>query len=300
MAGSLSYKGDNKWLLRVSCGYTATGKQRRITKTIKAKSKKEAEKQLALFYLETTGKLVVDNQITFSEFVEYWRIRHSKRVGAITMERYMQMLESRILPVFGKKKLDKITDEHILQFMLSLESKNQRLDNRKEEYLSSVTIHKHFKLLQFIFNKACQWKYLGNNPCKDVPKDMLPIMESESYTIWNKENLKEFLAILDNEQVTLGTVKNKLIFYIALTTGARRGETLGLTWDCVDLENKIIKIEKSMKYVNGREPFSDKPKTKASRRYLYFDDFTCDLFSAYKSMITAWMRSMNVKNRLKI
>ncbi len=116
MAGSLSKKGENKWQLRVSRGYDSNGKLRRLTKTVFAKTKKDAEKQLAMFYLEVTGKLATNKDIKFSEFVEYWKQRHSKRTSPITMQRYQQMLDGRILPEFGNKKLSKITDEHILLF----------------------------------------------------------------------------------------------------------------------------------------------------------------------------------------
>ena len=52
MAGSLVSKGNNKWELRISNGYDENKKQRRVTKIVYAKTKKEAQKQLASFYLE--------------------------------------------------------------------------------------------------------------------------------------------------------------------------------------------------------------------------------------------------------
>lgn len=118
MAGSVIKKENNRWELRVSLGYDNNGKQRRKTKNIYAKSKKEAEKQLAAFYLEVTGTLVMDKEITFGEFVEYWRQRHGNQLSLITQERYKQMLVDRILPAFGREKLDKVTSDDILRFML--------------------------------------------------------------------------------------------------------------------------------------------------------------------------------------
>ena len=51
MAGSVIKKPNNKWELRVSLGYDENNKQRRKTKTVYAKTKKEAEKMLAEFFL---------------------------------------------------------------------------------------------------------------------------------------------------------------------------------------------------------------------------------------------------------
>lgn len=297
MAGSVIKKENNRWELRVSLGYDNNGKQRRKTKNIYAKSKKEAEKQLAAFYLEVTGTLVMDKEITFGEFVEYWRQRHGNQLSIITQERYKQMLVDRILPAFGREKLDKVTSDDILRFMLQLEGNDVRLDQRNSEKLSTVTIQKHFKLLNLIFNKACQWKYLSKNPCQEVPKDMMAKAESHHYPIWNREDLSRFLTILDNEPDSLPSLKNKLIFYIALGTGARRGEFLGLTWDCVDLEDNSLKIKKSLKFIHGKKPFFGAPKTKSSIRVLYFDDFTKNLFLKYKEKINNWYAANNIINK---
>ena len=106
MAGSLISRGNNKWELRVSAGYDENNKQRRFTKTVYARSKKEAQTQLATYYLEVTGRLATDKAITFSEFVTYWENRYSKKVGKITMVNYQQMLKDRLLPAFGFMRIE--------------------------------------------------------------------------------------------------------------------------------------------------------------------------------------------------
>ncbi len=251
MAGSMVSKGNNKWELRVSNGYDEQHKQRRFTKTIYATTKKKASIELAAFVLEVTGKLNVDKPVTFKEFVDYWKQKHSCRVGTITMVNYEQMLNDRLLPAFGFKRMDKITDADILRFMQSLSSANMRLDSKNEKKLSSVTIMKHFKLLNLIFNKACAWKYLAKNPCDAVSRDLLIKAESTHYPIWDSETLRKAMKIIEGMPHNLSNQKNRLMFYIALTTGARKGEFLGLSWDRVDLERRELKITEAMKYVNG-------------------------------------------------
>lgn len=296
MAGSLISRGNNKWELRVSAGYDENNKQRRFTKTVYARSKKEAQTQLATYYLEVTGRLATDKAITFSEFVTYWEHRYSKKVGKITMVNYQQMLKDRLLPAFGFMRIDKIKGEDVLRFMDQLCEDDARLDTRHQKGLSSVTIMKHFKLLKLLFNKACEWKYLSKNPCADVPKDMLVKATSEHYPIWNREELHKFLGILEELPVTLPNVKNKLMFYIALTTGARKGEFLGLTWDCVDLESCSLNINKAMKFVSGEKPALGTPKTKASIRTLYFDDYVKKLIQTYKELLDLWLQEEKISN----
>lgn len=296
MAGSIINKGNNKWELRVSNGYDAQHKQRRFTKTIYANTKKKAEIELAAFFLEVTGKMNTNKPITFKEFVDYWKQKHSSRVGIITMVNYEQMLNDRLLPAFGFKRIDKITDTDILRFMQSLNSVNMRLDSKNEKNLSSVTIMKHFKLLNLIFNKACVWKYLSKNPCDAVPRDLLVKAESTHYPIWDSETLRKAMLIMDKLPCNLSNQKNKLMFYIALTTGARKGEFLGLTWERVDLECRELKITEAMKYVNGKQPFLGTPKTNASVRTLYFDDFVKQLFIEYKILLDKWLSENQIIN----
>ena len=54
-------------------------------------------------------------------------------------------------------------------------------------------------------------------------------------------------------------------FVLALTTGMRRGELLGLRWSDVDLEAGRIQITQAMRYASGR-PEVAAPKTRTARR----------------------------------
>lgn len=104
------------------------------------------------------------------------------------------------------------------------------------------------------------------------------------------------MGILEELPVTLPNVKNKLMFYIALTTGARKGEFLGLTWDCVDLESCSLNINKAMKFVSGEKPALGTPKTKASIRTLYFDDYVKKLIQTYKELLDLWLQEEKISN----
>lgn len=300
MAGSFIKRGENKWELRVSNGYDENGKQRRYTKTIFAKTKREVSRELASFYLEVTGKIDLNKEVKFSEFVDYWKKRHGKNISVITMKRYEQLLKDRIIPAFGDIYLGKITDNDIIRFMENISESGVRLDNRNKPKLASATIQKHFKLLTLIFNKACEWKYLLRNPCKVVPKDMIIKVETKHYPIWNRGDLSRFLKILDTYPEDYTNIKNKLMFYLALGTGARRGEFLGLTWDKIDLDSCSINIVRSIKYINGKDPIFGKPKTSQSIRVLYFDDFIKKLLLKYKYELNLWLEKNNAINKMNL
>ena len=108
MAGSIIKKPNNKWELRVSVGYDENSKQKRVTKVVYAKTKKEAEKLLAEFYLEIKSTIVVDHEISFEEFTKLLKLRHYNKLSPITVNRYNQLLDNRLIPAFGKMKLKKM------------------------------------------------------------------------------------------------------------------------------------------------------------------------------------------------
>lgn len=67
------------------------------------------------------------------------------------------------------------------------------------------------------------------------------------------------------------------LFALALTSGCRRGELLGLTWDCVHLDRQCIVINKSLAYINRENrkmdesrkiPVLKETKTKSSHRII--------------------------------
>ena len=74
MAGSIRDLGNGTWELRISNGYDANKKQRRLTKRIKATSKRQAQKALDEWNMLLANKPqdLVDRKITFAQFVQIW------------------------------------------------------------------------------------------------------------------------------------------------------------------------------------------------------------------------------------
>lgn len=72
------------------------------------------------------------------------------------------------------------------------------------------------------------------------------------------------------------------IISVAVQTGMRRGEILGLRWKDIDLENKTVSIEQSLRRgVKGAPEFSD-PKTEQSKRTIFITDATVEVLKKQK------------------
>ena len=283
MAGTMVDLGNNKWELRVSLGYDMNGKQIRKTRRITARSKQAANKELAKFYVEVTNKPVIaGNKITFGEFITLWYERYANKLSNTTLQRNRQLLDSRILPVFHKKQLDKISETDILRFIDSLREIGMRLDGKDNQTLSDGSVQMHYKLLRSIFNKAISWKYLSCNPCNQIAKEDIPKANYRRLPIWQEDDFRRFLQLVDQLEDTPLHIKYKLQVSLCSLTGARRGEFMALTWDCIDFTKKRIHINKACEMIS-HEPLRLKaPKTPSSIRWVGIDDYTIQLLQKHR------------------
>ncbi|WP_094607183.1 Tyrosine recombinase XerC [Sporomusa silvacetica DSM 10669] len=91
-------------------------------------------------------------------------------------------------------------------------------------------------------------------------------------------------------------VKYKLMISLALLTGARRGEFMSLTWDCIDFTNKTIYINKACEVI-AHQPINTKlPKTASSVRHLGIDDYTINLLHLHKSKQDDYLKDKQLNN----
>ena len=110
MVGNIKKRGENSYRLRVSGGYTGEGKRIIYKKTVQAKNKNEARKELALFISEIeTGQALSAKKMRFRDYADFWINNYAiPNLSPKTYERYKSMLKSRILPYLGNMYLDKI------------------------------------------------------------------------------------------------------------------------------------------------------------------------------------------------
>jgi len=283
MPGSYKKRGPNTYLLTICHGYDNKGKQVRHFRTVHVDSDAKAERQLALFYASVVEGSVKPKKatLTFSEFVEYWRENYGakpRHLSRKTFERYNELLNSRIIPAFRHIRLDEIQPGHILRFISDLEKPGIRLDG-KGGNLSPRLVEMHFRLLSAMFNKAIKWKLLGENPCSGVDAPKVEYGD-EAVAIYDKQTLGQFLVALDSD--TKVKTKYRVLVYLALITGMRRGELLGLEWSAIDMARKQVHVRQASEYIVG-EPLAVKgPKTKGSKRWLSISDVVVSLLEQLK------------------
>ena len=110
---------------------------------------------------------------------------------------------------------------------------------RQDEGLHIETLRKAIVVLNQIMAYAVRHGYIGYNPVRDAerPRGRGEVTE-EKIRILTPDEIKLFLGAVTNQ-------KYKTLFTLAVMSGARQGELLGLKWSDVDWENNQIHVQRT-------------------------------------------------------
>jgi len=125
------------------------------------------------------------------------------------------------------------------ELLLSERKKLEQTPTYRNTKRTPATVNRYMSSLSGALRYACRnLRWINENPCTNLIK--------------LKENPKERRALTPDEEIRLLNAcrqSNNHYLYpitlIALTTGARKGEILNLTWDCIDFENRLAHIKDS-------------------------------------------------------
>ena len=272
-------KRGNSYQIRVSCGYDTSGNQVVQTMTWKPSenmSKKQIEKELnkqAILFEDKCMKGQVTANIKFQDFADQWFEEYAKLNLRNTSYERMKQLTVRVYPAIGHLRLDKITSRHIQQFINDLALNGKSLKNGKP--LSRKTAIHHLSFISDVFSYAVKMEMLTDNPCKRVTVPKGEKKEKEIYTLEEVEKLFQLLET--------APLKYRVFFTLAIYSGFRRGEMLGLEWKDIDWENCVISVRRTSNYTASKGIYTDTTKTKKSQRSLKFPQCVMDMLREYKN-----------------
>ncbi|MDQ0340229.1 integrase [Caldalkalibacillus uzonensis] len=262
--GYVQHVNGNKWRLFYDVGMkldpkTGKMKRQRKTKTVQAKGKREAEKLLADFITELNSDNYFEpEKMMFVDFVQNeWLPKHAKKhLSKTALDTHIRLLELRILPAFQHFRLDQIKPIHIIDFLHNLGEEGM---NKKGGSLSPSTIFYHYRILNNIFNFALECQLLKESPLKGVKK---PKIKEKEIEVYSEEEAYKLLECLESEE----SLSWKVFIKLAITTGLRRSELLGLEWKHVDLDEGTISVKQGLTYTPTSGYVIGELKTKGSKR----------------------------------
>ena len=207
--------------------------------------------------LEAERRMKLDakngGRMLFQDLADIYADDMKKRVKRSTYIHKMYVIRDKILPTFRRKNVFEISAADVRKWQSNLMQ-----GGYSPTYLR--TIHAE---LSAMFNYAVRYYSLSRNPCKDAGS--IGKGSAGEQPIWTIEEFYSFLnAIQDRPEACMA-------FLTLFWTGLRIGELLALTVEDVNLDDKTIRVNKSLQRLQGEDIITE-PKTPRSNRVIAVPD----------------------------
>lgn len=234
--------------------------------TLREKEKQLVKDQLDGLDLYVAGRATVNNV-----FDRYMSIKHNLRES--TRSNYLYTYDHFVRDNFGMKLIADIKFSDVLQYYNHL---------LREQDLALGTLDSIHCLLHPTFQLAVRDEIIRNNPTDGVMKEI-------SKQAGKNRGVRHALTV-DQQRAFMDYIANHPVYFhwwslftVLLGTGCRIGEALGLRWEDLDFENRIISINHSIVYYPSdgtRQSVMriSKPKTEAGIRTIPMLDVVYDAF----------------------
>ena len=242
-------KNGASYLIRSSCGYDVTGKQIMRSMTWRPKPgmtekqiEKELNRQAVLFDEKCSAQGIGGGNVKFETFSKQWFKEYAEpNLRPRTIDRLHQQ-EPRVYEAIGHIRLDRLTARHIQGFVHSLGEDG--LNKNTGGKLSPKTIRNYIAFVSSILSYAVKMGIIQDNPCRRVTLPHVDRKEKEVYTL---EEAQHFL-----ESLEAAPIRYQTFCVLAIYSGLRRGELLGLEWPDIDFNNHTLNVRRSSLYTKEK------------------------------------------------
>src|SRR5664279_1435961 len=258
--GTVYKRPDGTWVAQVDLGWVGGRRRRRTVyaKTERAVLAKRDEVRAQV----TKGVDLTAPPKTLTQWLTEWltTVKSSDGTGPATIARYDQIARVHLIPQLGTVKLAALTPRHVQSLLLKLQG-----------VAAPATIIKIHGVLRNALADAERMDLVPRNVAKAVRSATLSRTERRSLTPAEAGSL---LSHLKGDRL-------EGVFIVALSTGLRRGEVLGLRWQDVDLPGRTLFVRQTVQRIGGELRFVP-PKTHRSTRSMPLSELTIAAFTTQR------------------
>jgi len=247
--GSIRERSDGRWEGTITVGYEG-GK--RVRKSVYGATQDEViAGLLTIRQMQARDLPMPDDTRTVTRFLDEWIEHKEGRCAPRTYHSYHDTVKNHLKPRIGKTVLTKLTQRDLNAMYRAMRTDGKGL----------ATIRYCRRVLSIALNDAMRWDYVSRNVAKlseayDVPETPMRVLtQGEAETF--------FAANADNRDLPL--------YLLAITTGLRQGELLGLRWDDVDIDARQIMVSHQLQRIGGNLVLTA-PKSAKSRAVVYLGE----------------------------
>lgn len=255
MPGHIRKRGRDSWTVVVDLGRDAqTGRRRQFWRSVKG-TKRDAEALLVqLLHQRDSGIDQPPGKISVGEYLQRWlRDYAGTNTSPATLVQYESFVRRHLIPALGNIPLAKLRPQHI-QAYYSQALQDGRADGKGG--LSATTVLHHHRVLREALQHAVRWQLIGRNPADATEPPRSARHEIPALTAGDAQRLLEAA-----EATSHGS-----LVYVAIMTGLRRGELLGLRWQDLDLDTGSLYVRQALQRLGGQGITFRAPKTRGSGR----------------------------------
>jgi integrase len=238
--GSIYQRKDGLWTVSV------TIQNKRISKYFKTQAEcrewlRNTQSQIQ------SGLTLAGARITVIEYLEQWLGTIRESVRPKTLHQYTQIARGHIAPRLGSIKLKDLRPDQIQALY------NEKLD----QGVSGRTVLLIHAVLHKSFNQALQWGLIGRNPAQAVSR---PKFRRKEMKVLNDVQVRTLL-------LTAKGTRFETLLWLAISTGLREGELLGLRWSDLDWKSRQLQVKRQLQRIKGGVVFTE-PKSAAGKRVI--------------------------------
>lgn len=218
---------------------------------------------------EHRSGVVADDKITLGAYLDRWyeeRVERSKRQGkpSASTIRCDKFRITRLKETLGSMRLSNLRPQHIKDAIAAWHGSELQRRRHVKGTISAHTVRHAFDCLRTALRKAVREGVLASNPIDRLDAEDRPSFEVKEMKTLGVDDASKLIDALQGE--TIGPA-----IIVALFTGLRRGEFLGLQWGDVNLKDATITVRRSLTREDGATRTKG-TKTVGSASIVYLDD----------------------------
>jgi integrase len=208
------------------------------------------EREALAYQAELRGKIargqrVLPAKVTFAEVAEEW-FESKRKLRPWTRKYYRDSLDRILLPRFGTMRVAQIGPDHVAKLIREFE----------ELGLAAKTIENYLLPLSGTLGFAVRRGLISTNPCTLLTNDERPRRGAQREKhVWSDEEIDELIkASKELAREPKARYDYSALVRVALCTGVRQGELLGLQWHDVDFNEGVLYVRRQWTRSNEYGP----------------------------------------------
>lgn len=265
-SGQIICRGKHVYLVRLLVGYDANGKRLYLNETVHGTKRQAQRVKREKERDRDNGQLIEPAAISINDFLDRWLDEIARiKVRRATYDGYRAKIDRHIRPRLGLKRLCDLQAYDIQKLYNDMMRKG----------LSAKTVRHVHNILSPALRQAVKWRLLIQNPC-DLCE--LPKMVKKEMQCFDEEEVGIFLEHAKKDRFYP-------VFALAIATGLRPEEYLGLQWKDIDFTNRRLSVRRALVTVRGGGFEFTEPKTPQSRRSIPLSDSLLEMLRNHRKEI---------------